>query len=172
MEKTFVECPELRTTSLRPSSRLYPQCTLRNRVAYLADKTVPDPSIPGQTHRSHCRLDSSLIGHSRSAKLVARMHASCLCPFRDLANGSCVHFPHFCRSFSWALLRANSCVLQLRVFCFCEPKASKRPANISLLHCYLLLSPFRISTAMWFPSHLSSRLEPQTYAVSKMRSNR
>jgi hypothetical protein len=26
--------------------------------------------------------------------------------------------PFFCHSFSWALLRANSCVLQLRVFCF------------------------------------------------------
>src|ERR1700733_15128741 len=26
-------------------------------------------------------------------------------------------FP-FCRSFSWALLRANSCARQLRVFCF------------------------------------------------------
>jgi hypothetical protein len=26
--------------------------------------------------------------------------------------------PFFCHSFSWALLQANSCVLQLRVFCF------------------------------------------------------
>src|ERR1700723_1823124 len=31
----------------------------------------------------------------------------------------------FCRSFSWARLRANSCARQLRVFCF--PGSSRKP---------------------------------------------
>ena len=85
-------------------------------VNFFADMTYEGaPSIVGPLLGSlgaSAAIVGIVAGFGESA--VAAMCPPLLAPIVPESSTP----PFFCHSFSWALLQANSCVLQLRGFCF------------------------------------------------------
>src|SRR5208282_1041781 len=102
-------CPKSSATSIGLRSRTL--ATIAERISH----SHPALTVAGATRiEHHC----GTCGDRDAADFFCsalRAHMSRPIPHR---SSQCSRPPLFCRSFSWALLQANSCVRQLRGFCF------------------------------------------------------